>query len=300
MFHSATDCNVPIDLPYCFRGYKFIKLIGSGGTSIVALVEHTKTTRFFTAKVMSKFDLVDKDLLYSVEKEISLMRSFDHPNIIKFEETFEIKNVYGDEYVVVIMEYCKNGDLLTYAMEHGFTNEEEKSRIFGGILKAIQYLHKRGISHGDIKAENIVIDHNKNPKICDFGYSRTNTIGGDKDKNGTLYYAAPELFSRGEFDTLKTDIWAFGIMMHALFEKQFPYAQGNQRSIIKQIKAGKLIFNSHSDKKILSLVKKCTKFSPKDRPSIEEIMKDDFFNFIDFHPKQNFDECWTSSSSEDA
>ena len=51
------------------------------------------------------------------------------------------------------MEYCENGDLLTYALNHSFKDEKQKKRIIFEFLDATKYLHKKGISHGDIKSE---------------------------------------------------------------------------------------------------------------------------------------------------
>ena len=146
-----------------------------------------------------------------------------------------------------------------------------------GILEAIKYLHQRGIAHGDIKPENILLDSDFNPKLSDFGYCKTNIIAGDESKSGTLYYAAPELFIRGQFNTLKTDIWSIGILLYIVSEGSFPFINGNQKFTIMQITSGKLNFKPDISDILINVIKRCTQLNPENRPTIEELIEDEYF-----------------------
>lgn len=280
MLHTKTEDNYPIDIPYKFHGYNSLKVIGCGSTSAVVLVENQNTGQRFSAKIISKQDVQSRNLMDSIEKEIAILREIDHPHIVKIEDTFEMTNNCNQEFIVIIMEYCANGDLLTYATEHGFKNDKQRKKIIYGFLEAVEYLHSRGISHGDIKADNILLDENCSAKLCDFGYARTTFIAGDEAKNGTLYYAAPELFHKGKFETLKTDIWAIGITLYSLMELQFPFKDGDQQFIVKQIVTGHLSIRSGLANEAKKLIKKCTDMKPENRPTIEDIMNDDVFSGI--------------------
>ena len=184
---------------------------------------------------MSKKDIEKRDLVESTMLEIKVLKELDHPHIIKVYDSFEIEAA-GEEYYVIITEYCENGDLLSYATNTGFKDERQRKKIIYEFLEGIKYLHTKGISHGDIKSENVLLDSNFSPKLCDFGFCRTKKVAGDESKKGTFYYAAPELFVRGEFDTIKTDIWAIGITLYSLFELQFPFKDGKQSCIVNQQK----------------------------------------------------------------
>lgn len=168
--------------------------------------------------------------------------------------------------------------MLTYITEKGFTNEHQKKKIIKNFLKGIKYLHEKSISHGDIKPENILLDEFYNPKITDFGYCRTKKIAGDDDKNGTLNYAAPELFSKGQFDTFQSDIWAIGITIYCLSEMDFPFKRGNAHLVIKQITSGELYINNNMPNKLRKLIKKCTSLIPMNRPTIDELINDEYFS----------------------
>lgn len=277
MFQDKTENGYLISIPKSFHGYKCIRTIGNGSTSIVILVEEENSGKFYSAKVMSSNYIQKHKLASSIEKEISVLKSIDHPHIIKMKEYFEIQNEAQQDFIIIIMDYCEKGDLLTYALEHKFQNDLQRKLIIRGFLQSIEYLHKHGISHGDIKADNILLCKHS-AKLCDFGYCRTTSIAGDESKNGTLYYAAPELFKKGKFDPFKTDIYAIGITLYSLFELTFPFKDGDQNYIIEQIVNGKLFLPSSMDQQLMDLVIRCVDKNPQNRPTIEEILDHEFFN----------------------
>lgn len=299
MIHTKTEDGYPINVPLLFHGYKLLNIIGFGSTSIVGLVSEESTGKLFAAKIISKMDAEKKNIMYSIQKEIGVMGEVDHPNIVKIIKSFDLKNKYNESYIVVIMEYCENGDLLTLLTEHGFNNEYQKQKIMKGFLEAIKYLHSRGISHGDIKPDNILLDKDYNPKLTDFGYCMTTLIAGDESKKGTIYYAAPELLVHGEFDTLKSDIWSIGITLYSISENQYPYKSGDSKFIINEIKSGNLSFGENISSSLRKLVEKCTRLHPSERISIEDLIKDEYF-FTDEQmndlQKQNNQASWSSSS----
>lgn len=291
---AKTDDGYLICIPESFHGYKFIKILGSGGTSVVCLVKDEISNQLYSAKIIPKGYIKEKMLLHQIKTEISVMKMADHPNIVKFHEHFKIKNEYGESYIVIIMEYCENGDLYTFLEEKRFKNELQKKRIINQFLDAIKYLHKKGIAHGDIKPENILLDSDFNAKLTDFGYSKTKKVAGDESKNGSLYYAAPELFFRGNFDPLKTDIWSIGITLYCLSENNFPYECGDQEFIISQITSQIIYLSPDIPSSLRKVVKRCTAFKPEKRPTIDELMDDDYFNLC-----ENIEDCFSNDDDAD-
>ena len=277
MIESTTQDSHQINIPTTFHDYKVIKYLGCGSTSVVYLVEEVNTRVLFSAKIISKKYAEDKKMIKAIQNEVKILNMIDHPNIIKIQDFFEMKNKYEEEYYVFITEYCQNGDLISYVINHGFNSETEKKKIVLKILEAIKYLHQKGISHGDIKTENILLDKDLSPKLCDFGYSKTTKIAGDEGKRGTLYYAAPELFTKGEFDTFKADIYAIGVTLYSMTEKEFPYESDDQKQIVQQILNGKLTIKKETDPLLKRLFEKCTVLNPQNRPSIDDIIHDAYF-----------------------
>ena len=277
MLNFATQNNYPIKIPSSFHIYDFIELLGKGSTCIVILIEDQKTKERYSAKVISKIDAKNRNVYDSIIREINVHKSLSHPNIVQFHESFEFANEENDdEYIVIVMEYCENGDLLKYATNHKFKSEMIK-KIICDFLRGVKYLHSLEISHGDFKAENILLDSHLTAKLCDFGYCRTRIRCGDDNKNGTLYYSAPELLSKGTFNSLKTDIYAIGITLYTLAELKFPFDTDNDQFIPNQILNGCLTFKGTLDKKLRKLIEKCTNPDPDCRPTIDEILNDEYF-----------------------
>ena len=305
MFNSQTQDGYSICIPTKFFGYKMTEFIGCGGTCIVVKVIDESTNKEYAAKIISTQNVEEKNMTNSVEREIQVLEKLNHPNIIKIQETFKLRTK-EDEFYVIVMEYCDKGDLLTYALKHLFKSEYEKKKIIYDVLDAIRYLHSKGISHGDIKSENILLDSNYNPKLCDFGFCRTTKYAGDNSKNGTLYYAAPELFVKGQFDSFKTDIWAIGITLYSLSELQFPFKDGDQNCIVRQILNARLSIRSAMEPKLKRLVEKCTAKNPELRPSIDDVIHDPYFFIGEKASKNNnpskkalFNQCLQQSSQNE-
>lgn len=89
--------------------------------------------------------------------------------------------------------------------------------FFYKILKGIEYLHLNNVIHRDLKLDNILIDKNMNPKICDFGisseYDKTKKI---LDTGGTPAYLSPEVIKAEGDVCLKSDVWSLGILLYLL------------------------------------------------------------------------------------
>lgn len=281
MFHSATQNGYQMMIPVSFKNYHIIQLLGQGSTSVIAQVEKEDTCQEYAAKIISKSYIRSENIMDQIVREIEVLKSVHHPHIIKIYETFEIKNNRGDEFLVLITDLCSNGSILNYARQKKFKDGAEKRKMMLQFLEAIRYLHNRGISHGDIKPDNILIDHNLNVKICDFGYCRQSTTASDESKKGTLYYAAPELFLPGKFDTLKSDIWAIGITLYALSELHLPFKNGSTPAVTGQIVQGHLSFSYDASPKLMRLVKQCTQNTAANRPTIDDIIEHNYFNETD-------------------
>ncbi len=85
-------------------------------------------------------------------KEISILRTIEHENIIKLYSVYESQN-----YVHLILEYVKGGELFRKIKERKTHSEEECRTIMKSLLEAIAYLHKKNIVHRDLKPENIIL-----------------------------------------------------------------------------------------------------------------------------------------------
>ena len=282
-------------------GNKYIILEekGQGLTSNVFLVKDLLTEKIYAAKVLKK------PLIY-FDKEIEILNSLkkiNNPYIVNLIEsgTMEIikdnKSLQKKQYL--ILEYAKKGELFKYIFNIKKGLQEKYSKlIFYKILKGIQACHEAGICHRDLKMENILMDENFNPKICDFGFATFNT-GNLNDFLGTKNYAAPEIFLNKPYDGYKADIFSLGVLLLALVKCKFAFQEATQRDSIYRlimIKHYKLYWKKVGmeidgiSEELKNLYIKMVSFRPKDRPTIKEILNDDWMKEIRDLNKKQLDE----------
>ena len=133
---------------YCFE---FI--VGEGAFGKVYLAQQRKKNEKFAIKSMKKNDIFkDNRILSLLIKEVNLLIIMDHPNIVKLYEVYE-----NEEYLFLVMEYLKDGDMMTQFNKKGLFSEKEASIIIYKLLQALKYCHSMNIIHRDLKPENIMM-----------------------------------------------------------------------------------------------------------------------------------------------
>ena len=183
--------------------------IGFGSFSIIYRGKRFNSSRNLAVKRITK--IIDKKYF---KREIMLMKSFSHPNILKLYDF--VKN---DKGLFLILEYCESGDLSQYIKNKIYTYDD---KYFYEIFNGLEYLFKNNILHRDIKPQNILITDNT-IKISDFGFAKT------FEKNelitticGSPLYMAPEIIQDKQYNH-KSDIWSLGVIIFELFTKKHPY-----------------------------------------------------------------------------
>lgn len=152
-------------------GYNFGKKIGSGSYGKVISATYYNWRRNETIKLACKFiNKAKTEEMYAekfVSREIQIMKTLHHPNIIDVHSIHQNK-----EGIFIFMKYAEKGDLLDYVRINGPLTEKLSKLWFYQMSSAVQYLHVRNIAHRDLKCENILISGNKNIKLGDFGFAR--------------------------------------------------------------------------------------------------------------------------------
>lgn len=200
--------------------YKILSKLGSGGMSTVYLAQDLILEREVAVKVL-RFDFHQSpDALRRFQREALSATQLTHPNIVA---VYDVGEENGSNYIV--MEYVKGKDLKTYIEEKGPISPKESVHIMRQILSAIDVAHRNRIIHRDIKPQNVLIDEFGTVKITDFGIAialsetsltQTNTL------LGSVHYLSPEQ-ARGGMATMRSDIYALGIVLFELLIGHVPF-----------------------------------------------------------------------------
>ncbi|CAD6217793.1 unnamed protein product [Miscanthus lutarioriparius] len=154
--------------------------------------------------------------LLQLHNELQVLATLQHRNLVRLHGFC----VHQNEKMLVY-EYIKNGSLDNFLFDTETGNKltwDQWDNIIVGIAKGIMYLHEDSrirIIHRDLKANNILLDENADPKISDFGLAR---LQGDHTQTktatvaGTYGYMAPEYAMRGHY-SIKSDVFSFGILI---------------------------------------------------------------------------------------
>ena len=220
------------------KGTEFliIKQIGNGATSVVFLTID-KDNKEYALKLYldseSYSNEVSRLRSLSPSKYIVKLISYGQGHLERGYSYYSYKlfNHFEPEQVnYAIFEYLKNGDLHNYIFLIKKKFSEDLSRkIFFDLLKAIEACHKSGITHGDIKLENILFNSNFNLKIIDFGFAKNIKDGPISEVTSTRFYNAPEMFccaTKG-YDGVTADIFSMGIVLFILVMGFYPFDKPN-------------------------------------------------------------------------
>lgn len=151
-----------------------------------------------------------------LQREYEVSIDCDHPHLVHIY-TLEDGFPFG---LGLVMEYIEGRTLSEYLKER--PSRRERNRVFAELLSAVEYLHKRGIVHNDIKPENIIITRADNTlKLLDFGLADNDAQYALRTLGCTPQYASPELLNKSGVTDARSDIYSIGVVMRELLGNSF-------------------------------------------------------------------------------
>lgn len=217
------------------------RIIGVGGFGKVMVCTENRTGRLFAIKKINKRNVMSSKQLKQIKTENRILKKNCHPFVMvrrrakknsdcsKFDKTcfFFQRLKYSfqsEDHIWFVTEFAHGADLARRLAYLGKFYEYLAKFYTAEAVLALEYLHKRGIIHRDLKLENMLLCKDGHIKITDFGLSKDN-MEIDKVSNsvcGTQEYIPPEMILNDYYD-YSVDWWAVGISMYRMVSKTFEH-----------------------------------------------------------------------------
>ena len=284
-----------------------IQFLGKGSFGEVYLSTKKNSNKLFATKKIKKsiVDLPKMNRYFTYE--IYILKSINHPNIVKLEEL-----KWDNNYYYIVMEYINGGELskclekYKNKYQRAFP-EEIVQYLMRQIVDALIYIHDKNIIHRDLKLSNIMVhfDSDKDKeelnmmkaqiKIIDFGFAIMLPSKDSLTKTavGTKLYMDPKILEKFYNEAKKdenrgygreADIWSLGCICYTLFRGKIPFDAKNEKELVAKINNGKYKIPKTASLEIISFLDKMLRYEGNLRLSARELKNEPFLkkNISDF------------------
>ena len=280
---SFFESTPKVQYPTNASDYVVKEEIGRGVSAKVYRAECVPLGETVAVKML---DLEDQDPghLEEIRREVASMSMVSHPNLVMAHCSF----VEG-QFLWVVMPFLSGGsalNIMKWSHPKGL-DEPSIATILKEVLKALDYFHRNGNIHRDIKAGNILIDRDGSVKLADFGVSAASWGSGAKPHStfvGTPCWMAPEVMEQVDGYDFHADIWSLGITVLELCHGHAPFAKYPPMKVLlmtlqnppPQLEAEQAETGHHFTRGLRDFVSVCLQKDPKRRPSAAKLLEHRF------------------------
>ncbi|KAI3986042.1 hypothetical protein MKX01_039124 [Papaver californicum] len=218
-----------------------------------------------------------QDHIRELEEEVKLLKNLSHPNIVRYLGTAREEDTLN-----ILLEFVPGGSISSLLGKFGSFPEAVIIMYTKQLLLGLEYLHRNGIMHRDIKGANILVDNKGCIKLADFGASKQvvelATMSGTKSMKGTPYWMAPEVILQTGHSFL-ADIWSVGCTVIEMATGKPPWSQQYQEvAVLFHIGTTKSHppIPEHLSAEAKDFLLKCLQKEPNLRASASELLQHPF------------------------
>ncbi|RUS91275.1 hypothetical protein EGW08_000987, partial [Elysia chlorotica] len=251
--------------------------LGDGTFSICRKCRNIQTGQLYAVKIVSRRS--------SCHREVQMLtRCQGHPNVVTLVEV-----LHDDYHAYIVMELLRGGELLERLRKKKFFTETEASELMWKLVKAVSFMHSKGVVHRDLKPENLLFEDRTDRaelKIVDFGFASEIT------KNETMMtpcftlpYSAPEVLrqmssQKGGYDE-SCDLWSLGVILYSMLSGRAPFQDSGQAdsaaTVMQRIKDGEFDLSGPEWRQVSSTAKELIKglltVEPTERLRMHELLR---------------------------
>lgn len=211
--------------------YRVESVLGYGGMGVVYRARDLKLDQDIALKRIRP-DRMSAERRETLRREIILSRKVTHENVCR---VFDLVEVQGEEFVS--MEYLPGRTLKDVEDEEKTLGLGNGLSIAKKICRGLAAAHRIGVLHRDLKPENVIVSTDGTPRLMDFGIAVDSAVyRGEKEDTvpGTPQFLAPELL-RGEAPSIRTDIYAMGVLLYEMFTGQVPFDDPDTARLVRRV-----------------------------------------------------------------
>ena len=272
-----------------FGDYALLEEIGRGGQGVVYRAHQKSLKRTVAVKVLGLGPWTTETHVKRFRREAEAAASLQHPRIVPI---YEVAEREGSCYFS--MQFVEGGQL-DEVVKREPMSIRRAVELIAKVARTVHYAHEHGILHRDIKPGNILLDHNGEPHLTDFGLARLaeteSTITGTREVLGTPSYMAPEQ-AAGETTKLgkTTDVYGLGAVLYQLLTGQPPFAGGTTYETVKLLLDSDprppRVLNPKIDRDLSTICLKCLEKDAKRRYSSALALAEDLEHWLRHEPIQ--------------
>ncbi len=195
--------------------YRLLKLVGQGGSGAVYKAEDLELDRIIAVKLLHPTLAGDERFVDLLKREVVVASQITHPNVVRVFDVSHLRNS-----PIITMAFIQGESLASVLHRDGALSTPRIIHFGRQICSALEAAHRQGVVHRDLKPQNLLVDHQSDIYISDFGLSHASSAGNHEaiqssSRPGSLRYMSPEQFHALPCDQ-RSDIFSFGLVLHEM------------------------------------------------------------------------------------
>lgn len=204
--------------------YRLEGVLGRGASSVVYRATDTATGNTVAVKALNPELVTRPGQRERLREEARILGGLSHPNIVAV-----VDFIASAEAVWLVTEFVEGTSLRNVLINAGRLEPEQALFIFTGLLDGLAYAHARGLVHGDLKPENVLVQASGTAKLVDFGQA---VPAGHATVGGTANYMSPEAV-RGESITPAADLYSVGAVLYEALTGGPPFLAASEQAVLR-------------------------------------------------------------------